>query len=155
MFEIIRRRRHDQSEPNRESASQNKCSRSKLKCLLNLAIPSQWLAVSASKWNEVRNEVITLNFTAFERDFTGYRLNTFFCVFLSRSAERAIKYLSNYPTQKVLTSGRVVAIVTQQQIHVIKYMASFVIFPGGWGGECWADRGRRFSRKRRRKKERS
>jgi hypothetical protein len=32
----------------------------------------------------------------------------------------------------VLTSGSVAASVTQAPIHVIKYMASFVIFPGCW-----------------------
>jgi hypothetical protein len=34
----------------------------------------------------------------------------------------------------LLTSGSVAASVTQAQIHVIKYMASFVIFPGGLRG---------------------
>lgn len=50
----------------------------------------------------------------------------------ARWKTKSLWKLSNYLIQRVLTSGKAVAIVTQEQIHVKKYMASFVIFPGCW-----------------------
>lgn len=68
------------------------------------------------------------------------RTQFFLDIFVSRSVEREIKKIIKLSEWRVLTSVRVVAIVTQEQIHVIKYMASFVIFPGA--GAAWVRDGR-------------